>query len=587
MFSKNRKMLTGLLTGTATGLLMVSQVMAASIPDVDREDTLVVAHQAEAPVYRNVGMANPYSINNEDIRGSILNMFEPLFYYNSFEDKIIPWLAKSYEYNDDFTKVTVTLRDNAKWSDGEAFSADDVVFTFNMLAENGRTKKDLIQSTTVADAVKSVSAPDATTVVFDLNKADPRFAFKFLLNHYDIGLQILPKHVWQGIEDKAGFDNFDVDKGWPVTTGPWNLVRFTDTQIFMDRRDDWWAAQSGFASLPEIKRVVTVPGGSRDRMAQLITAGQVDITGDIQVTGIIQQVLAKNPTVRTFTGTEKPYGSRDWWPTSLYFNHLNPKWSDVRVRKAVNYYINRDQIIDVVYDGASERKYTPFPGFGSLKPYIDDAKVYADQYGIGHFDLAKGDALMKEAGYVKNSDGFWEKDGVVLSAKIETISILNAIGPVVAQQLRNAGLDVEFRSSPESRSIMRDGKFDLTLFGHRGSISDPYATLDMYTCKNALPEGQPTLFLDRWCNEEFDKLVAQVGKMQPGEPELRETVKKAMAIWMENAVEVPIAEWYHRIPVSTRYWKNWPSTENPYLQPTFWYTSGQFGYVMQQLKSAK
>ena len=356
----------------------------------------------------------------------------------------------------------------------------------------------------------------------------------------------------------------------------------------MDRRSDWWAAKTGFAKLPAMKRVITVPGGSRDRMAQLISAGQVDITGDIQVVSIIKKILARNPKITTFTGDKPPYGTKDWWPTSLYFNNLNPKWSDVRLRRAVNYYIDRKQIINVVYEGASERKYTPFPGFGSLKPFIDDAIPIAKQYGVGVYDPKKGDALMQEAGYKKDSKGFWAKDGKELSATIETISVLNAIGPVVAQQLRAHGLDVSFRSTPESRSIMRDGKFDLALFGHRGSISDPFATLDMYTCKNQLSVGQPTLYLDRWCNKDFDKIVEQIGALEPGNPKIRELTKEAMTIWAKNAVEAPIAEWYHRIPLNTMYWTNWPTlSKDPYMQPSFWYTGGQFGYVMEQLKPAK
>ncbi|HEY8596690.1 MAG TPA: ABC transporter substrate-binding protein [Devosiaceae bacterium] len=574
-----------LVTGLALAM-MAGTALAQAIPNVPREKTLIVLHQSEAPVYRNVGMANPYSINNQDYRGSIINMFEPLFYYNSNKDQLIPWLATDYKYAPDFSSVTVHLRDGVKWSDGVAFTADDVVFTYQMLLDNAAGPKDLLHATEIAGAINGVEKIDDLTVKFDMKEADPRFAFKYLINYFDIGLQIVPKHIWASVEDKAGFSNYDLAKGWPVTTGPWKLVRFTDNQVFMDRRDDYWGSETGFTNLPAMQRVITVPGNTRDRMAQTITANQVDITGDIQVASVIKQIVTQNPKVNTFSGKEKPYGSKDWWPTSLYFNHLNPKWSDARVRHAINYYVDRNQIIDVVYGGANQPKFSPWPGFGSLKPYIDAAKPLADKYGIGVYDPAKGDALMQEAGYTKNADGFWEKDGQVLSATIETISVLDAVGPVVAEQLKRAGIDTKFRSTPESRAIMRDGKFDLALFGHRGSISDPYATLEMYTCKNALPEGQPTLFLDRWCNKDFDALVDQAFKLEPSDPKLKDVVTKAMDIWMKDAVEVPIMEWYHRIPMNSTYWTNWPSEENPYMQPAFWYTSGQFGYVLHQLKPA-
>lgn len=575
-----RALLGGVVLMGAAGLA------AAQTPaTVARTDTLVVAHQTEAPNYRNVGMANPYSINNEDIRGSILNMFEPLFYYNSNEDKLIPWLAESFAYNADFTEVTVTLRDGVTWSDGEAFSAKDVAFTYEMLRENGQGAKDLVQAGNVAEAVARVEATDARTVVFTLTKPDPRFALKFLMNYYDIGYQIVPEHIWAGVENKAEFTNFDLDKGWPVTTGPWKLVRFTDTQIFMDRRDDYWGAATGFTDAPAMARILTVPGGTRDRMAQMIGSGQVDITADLQLTSVMKELVAR-PDVTTFSGKEPPYGSIDWWPTSLYFNHLNPKWADARVRHAINYYVDRDQLIDIVYGGASEKLFSPFPAFGALKPYIDVARPLAEQHGIGVYDAAKGDALMTEAGFTRNAKGMWEKDGTVLAAQIETIPALDAVAPVVAEQLRRAGIDAQFRSSPESRAVMRDGKADLMVFGHRGSISDPLATLDMYTCAHALPEGQPTLFMDRWCNKDYDAAVAKAAALPPGDPALAGAVGEAMEIWMREAVEVPLTEWYHRVPLNTAVWQNWPSKDNPYMQPAFWYTSGQFGYVLHQLKPA-
>ncbi|MEV8468338.1 ABC transporter substrate-binding protein [Fluviibacterium sp. DFM31] len=62
----------------------------------------------------------------------------PLSYHNSLTDEIIPWLAESFDSNDDFAEVAVELRDGATWSDGQAFDAEDVVYTCEMLLENGK-----------------------------------------------------------------------------------------------------------------------------------------------------------------------------------------------------------------------------------------------------------------------------------------------------------------------------------------------------------------------------------------------------------------------------------------------------------------
>ncbi len=114
--------------------------------------------------------------------------------------------------------MTFTLRDGVTWSDGKPFSIDDVVFTLEMLLENGRGKKDLLNAAALASAVKSVTKVDGKTIRIDFTEPDPRFAFKYLINYFDIGLQWLPAHVWKEAGDPSSFRNFDLAKGWPVTT---------------------------------------------------------------------------------------------------------------------------------------------------------------------------------------------------------------------------------------------------------------------------------------------------------------------------------------------------------------------------------
>ena len=113
----------------------------------------------------------------------------------------------------DFSSFTVKLRDGVTWSDGKPFTADDVVYTLEMLIANGKGKKDLVQSASVADAVKGVTKIDPLTVKIDLTQPDPRFAFSYLINYFDIGLQWLPAHIWKDVEDVAAFRFFDLAEG--------------------------------------------------------------------------------------------------------------------------------------------------------------------------------------------------------------------------------------------------------------------------------------------------------------------------------------------------------------------------------------
>src|SRR5690606_10433077 len=85
-----------------------------------------------------------------DLRNGLMYASEALFWYNLFGDEHIPWTAEGYEYNDDFTSVTIRIRPGVEWSDGQPFTARDVAYTYNMLIEDGNGAKSLRKAVDVA-----------------------------------------------------------------------------------------------------------------------------------------------------------------------------------------------------------------------------------------------------------------------------------------------------------------------------------------------------------------------------------------------------------------------------------------------------
>ena len=363
---------------------------AQSIREVAREDTLVIAGPSSGQTtFPSPEVANPYLVG-ADIRTGIKAMFEPLFYYNAFENREIPWLATGFRFSDDFKTVTLTLRDGVTWSDGEAFNADDVVFTANLLMENAAGNAELFSATDFAAATESVDRVDDLTVRFNLENPMPRYARRFLMNYFGNGLFWLPEHIWSQADNPAEFTNYDPDAGWPVTTGPWTLVVSSPTQIFIDRRDDWWGAKTGFHALPQMERIVGVPFVNTDRGAQLIATNVADITMDFPTAALIQNVIRQNPNVTTFSGDANPYGSLDWWESSLYFNMQSDNLPEKAVRRAMDLAIDREKLIAVAYSGASEPSRTPFPAYAPLLPYIALSEVAAEKHGAAKFDPEGG-----------------------------------------------------------------------------------------------------------------------------------------------------------------------------------------------------
>ncbi len=146
-------------------------------------------------------------------------LYEPLAFYSAFADKEYMWLAESYKYSDDFKTLTIKIRPGIKWSDGEDFTADDVTFTLNTCKEYGAKIR---WGTNVAQVMDKAETVDPLTVKVTFKVPAPRF-FWLLTYHFDIGVYIMPKHIFEG-KDVSTFTHFDLAKGWPVTTSPWRVV---------------------------------------------------------------------------------------------------------------------------------------------------------------------------------------------------------------------------------------------------------------------------------------------------------------------------------------------------------------------------
>ena len=193
--------------------------VAQEIPTVDRNRTLLLRWSGNSqPRHLDFDLWNGYPVGANHQNGLGL-FYEPLAFYSAFADQTIPWLAESWAYNDDLTELRITTRSGITWSDGEPFSAEDVAFTLNAVREAGpkvRWGVDVEQF--VSDAV--AESENETVVTFKVPA--PRF-FYFMTYKYDIGLYIVPRHIFEG-EDLASFKAFDIANGLPVTTGPWRLT---------------------------------------------------------------------------------------------------------------------------------------------------------------------------------------------------------------------------------------------------------------------------------------------------------------------------------------------------------------------------
>ncbi len=566
---------------------------APPVPPVPRNQTLIVSVSDTLNQMDDVELLNPFLAGAR--RTGWHFSYEPLFFYNSvWNDKVsappdlkgqngeIPYLAESYAYNPDFTELTIKLRPNVTWSDGQPFTSKDVVYTVNMLKENAPK---LNNSFEMKLWVKEIIAPDPLSAKFTFNNPNPQFMFQNFEWCQDQGFAIVPEHIFAG-KDQTTFTNFDLAKGWPVSTGPWKLVFSSPEQKIWDRRDDWWGAKTGFRKLPAMKRIIVLPKFEDAKKAQILAAGEVDVTHNIFAADT-EVALARNPKLQVFVSSRKPpYGAVDGWVNNLHFNCSKPPYDDKEIRWAVNYAMNRKQIIEVGFKGAGEYTVLPLPAYPVMKPYFEAAQDALTKTPVDVYDPNRTAQIMQAKGWKKDGEGFWAKDGKRFEMQIMLLpGFFTNFAPVLVQQMRQAGFDASFKSPSNANTLIATGEVDIWLSGISGGFRDPYLSLNHFHSRYAAPNGEAATYAHRWKNADFDKIIEEMGRTAPGSNRFMELYRQAMGIWIPELPTAPTVQWYQICPVNTVYWKGWPNDQNNYTTPAPWHR-GAAGLFIGALEPA-
>ena len=187
----------------AAAVMLPGTIAEAQTADIPRDQTMIlIGINSRDGRWVDYELWNPYAIGANHQNGPNL-IYEPLAYYSAFADKWYMWLAQSYEFTEDFKQLTIKTRPDIKWSDGTPFSAEDVAYTMNTLRDLGPKVK---WGVDVNQALDEATVTDPNTVVLKFKIPSPRFFF-FATYKYDIGIYIVPKHVFQG-QDWTSFQAF-------------------------------------------------------------------------------------------------------------------------------------------------------------------------------------------------------------------------------------------------------------------------------------------------------------------------------------------------------------------------------------------
>ena len=557
-------------------LLLGAVTFGVTAQDVAREDTVIfdIDNADPLPNPENFNWMVPGTNRNQ---GAHQALWEPLFLLNYETGEIQPWLAESFTANETLDVWTLGLREGVTWSDGEAFNADDVVFTIELLL--GDETRTLSEAANMQQWVSSVEKVDDQTVTFNLTAPNPRFQLDYFSVRIWGSVVILPEHVWAG-QDPFTFTYYDPEQGWPLGTGPYTLTSASPTQFVWDRNDNWWGAQTGFHELPVPLRLIWAITGSEENRSLLMSDGQLDSAMNITL-GAFEAIQARNPNVIAWFD-EIPYAWADPCAREMSFNTEVGQYSDPNVRKAVSLFIDREQINAVAYEGTTTTSRSMFVQYGGMAPFID-AIVDAGMGISPTADLAAGDALLTESGWAKNANGMYEKEGEVLAADIEvnqgSIEYVRTVN-VIVEQLRAAGIDATARPLQEvtANDNRANGNFTIAYnWDTCGSVNEPWVSMNQMNVSRYAPIGTraPSNW-PRWNTEgaqAYSAIVDQIGVLPLGDPAIPEMVVEAYRYIYDEAPFISLVQAVKLVPFDTTYWTNWPTAENNYNHPATWWNS--------------
>ncbi len=512
---------------------------------------------------------NPFIPNGLEFAGGWWQIStEYLWYANYATGEIIPWLATGHEYNADYTELTVKINPEAKWNDGQPFTANDIVYTYEMRAKDPAA----LGNPDPDGVIDSLKAVDDLTAVYKFKTPQPRYHLRFWCT-ICTGAVFIPKHIWEK-EDPKTFKNNP-----PVTTGPYMLDKtYPDQKVFVWKKNPNYWNKAKFDPAPKYVIYRTGPSSSDQVVADMM-ANNTDVLG-IQY-DIFQSKAAD---LKQFSGVAYV----DPCPRGAFFNNAKAPFDKPEVRRALSMLMNREKWGENIWVPPSQPAKGLWANYRNMDQYINPAS--AEKWKTFTYDPAGAVALLESVGFKKDGNTMMAPDGKPFSFVVGT-----PVGPtgyeyLMAQDwiedLKAQGIEASLQNfeGPVWWSRVDAGDWDAGVWWMCGATVDPMELYDGYTCNRVVPIGERPINGNslRACNKEFDSIVEKLKQLTPDAPEAKDLYMQAFDKWMEMAFGVPLIETYYPVQFNTTYWDGMPSKDNLYTVPFNWW-----GQIMWVLFNAK
>ena len=482
-------------------------------------------------------------LNPSDSLLAVGFIYEPLVYMNPLQNgKTTPMLATSWKWGAGNKSLTFTIRQGVKWSDGTPMTAADVAYTFNL------TKKySALDLTGAWSVLSSVTATGNTVTMNFSTVAVPYF--------YYIADQtpIVPQHIWSTLANPttAPITN-------PVGTGPYLMSKCSPSNVTYTANPHYW--QPG---LPKITKI-QYPAYTSN------TTANNDLAN-----GNAQWGAQYIPAINAFYTSKSP-NYHYWFPptvnVSLVPNLTNPLLSNVKVRQAMSYAIDRAKVSSIGesgYEPPANQTGIVTPTFSSS---LDNAAVAA--WGNG-YDPAKAMSLLKSAGFHMGSDGIMANSaGQKLSFTVINIGDYSdwvASVQVIQQELKAVGIQItpDNLSNTDFVSDLDYGKYQLAYYDQQTFGPSAYYELNNWlnSANTAPVDKSAASNYERWSSPSTDKLLDQYATTTDTatQQSIMNQIQNVMVTEVPIIPVVEAVDWYQ---YDTGSFSGWPTPGNPYAQPS-------------------
>lgn len=534
------------------------------------------------------------------------------------------------ESNADFTEHIVKIRKGIKWSDGEDLTADDVVFTFNMIMSN----TGISQNAYYNQIFKSVGKVDDYTVKIVTKESFPRLAQRFGVTIWGNDLRIVPEHIYSKQQDVTQFKDSK-----PVVAGPYTVKAYDELGkwVLYERREDWKASTVGVVTGKEPKAKYVWfrnLGDDTSRQMSLIN-NEVDILCEV-TPEMLEVMTAQNPNIACWY-KNFPYATSDD-PCSkglLFSMGKGAPYDNKDFRWGIALAMNFDEISQNIFDGVGRA--SPFPiitntsaaqelyvkpilswleafkldlGDGtSVKPFDSgyaeriagvlrnkgydiptDQDALTDMFGVGcwKYDPQAAEKLLTKAGLEKKSDG-WYFNGKPFTFNMTYLADSEAQAGRGTQaaydQLTKFGFKINLvsESSATWDTNGATGQFDIAGYWPTGFITkDIYSQINGWDADLIVPIGERGSGQSgRWKNAKATEIIHELAKLSPDDPKAYEL---GIEFFKNSIEELPFIGFHSGVkfvPTNSTYWNNYPCADNPYNGPWWWWSC--FKYITTEI----